>query len=270
MDDAIVRCRETGVAAAVVRNSNHYGIAGWYAMRAAERGFIGVSMTNSSPLVAPTRGRIPMVGTNPIAVAAPAGRHGMLVLDMATSTVTRGRIEVAQRRGEALPIGWAVGLDGSPTSMPEAALKGALLPLGGLEETAGYKGYGLALIVDVLTGVLAGAHFGPNVAGLFDTEAPADLGHFFMAIDPDAVTNSPAFQARVERYLDQLTSTPTMPKSPASVIFPGLPEARCAEQRARLGVPLDRGHYAGLAALADRFDLPLPEPISSGAGSAAP
>ena len=93
MDDAIVRCRETGVAAAVVRNSNHYGIAGWYAMRAADRGLIGVSMTNSSPLVAPTRGRLPMLGTNPIAVAVPAGRHGKLVLDMATSTVPRGRIE---------------------------------------------------------------------------------------------------------------------------------------------------------------------------------
>src|SRR5712692_160923 len=101
------------MAVAVVRNTNHYGIAGWYAMRAAAKGMIGVSLTNTSPLVAPTRARVSMLGTNPIAVAALAGSFGMLVLDMATSTIPRGRIEVAERRGETLPVGWAIGPDGS-------------------------------------------------------------------------------------------------------------------------------------------------------------
>src|SRR3954466_535192 len=136
MDWAIERARTTGSAVAVVRNSNHYGIAGWYALRAAEAGMIGMSFTNSSPLVAPTRAVKPMIGTNPIALAAPAGRWGTFCLDMATSTIPRGRIEVAARRGEQLPVGWAIGPDGRPATTPDEALAGALLPLGGLEETA--------------------------------------------------------------------------------------------------------------------------------------
>ncbi|HVA87683.1 MAG TPA: Ldh family oxidoreductase, partial [Candidatus Saccharimonadales bacterium] len=136
MDDTIERALALGTAMTVVRHSNHFGIAGWYAMRAAEGGLIGAAFTNTSPLVAPTRARIPMLGTNPIAVAAPAGRHGMLVLDMATSTIPRGRIEVAARRGERLLPGWAIGPDGSPAETPEVALEGALQPLGGMEETA--------------------------------------------------------------------------------------------------------------------------------------
>src|SRR2546426_65928 len=127
------------------------GIAGWYAMRAAASGMIGVSLTNTSPLVAPTRARVSMLGTNPIAVAAPAGKYEMLVLDMATSTIPRGRIEVAARRGEMIPVGWAIAPDGSPATTPEQALAGSLQPLGGEESTAGYKGYGLALIVELLT-----------------------------------------------------------------------------------------------------------------------
>ena len=145
-----------GSSTVVLRNSNHYGIAGWYALRAARQGLIGVSMTNSSPLVAPTRSRIPMLGTNPIAIAAPAGRYDAFCLDMATSTVPRGRIEVAARRGWSLPVGWAIDVDGNPATTPEAALAGALHPLGGAEETGGYKGYGLALVVDMLTGILGG------------------------------------------------------------------------------------------------------------------
>src|SRR5262249_33635302 len=167
MDDAIERALTLGTAMSVVRNSNHYGIAGWYAIRAAEGGLIGASMTNTSPLVAPTRARVSMLGTNPIAVAAPAGSFGTLGRDMATSTIPRGRIEAAARRGETLNPGWAIGPDGSPATTPDAALAGALQPLGGAEDTAGYKGYGLALIVELLTGILAGAAFGPNIVGTF-------------------------------------------------------------------------------------------------------
>ena len=135
-----------------------------------------------------------MLGTNPIAIAAPAGRFGSFCLDMATSTVPRGRIEVAARRGEALPVGWAIDADGRPALTPESALAGALHPLGGEEATAGYKGYGLALAVDMLTGVLAGAAFGPNIIGLFSTEAPSDLGQAFIVIDPAAIDEAGAFE----------------------------------------------------------------------------
>jgi len=140
VDWAIDAATELGTSTAVVRNSNHFGIAGWYALRAASRGLIGIALSNTSPLVAPTRSRTPLIGTNPIAIAAPAGRFGTFCLDMATSMVPRGRIEVAARRGEELPIGWAIDADGRAARMPEAALGGALQPLGGDEATRRRQG----------------------------------------------------------------------------------------------------------------------------------
>ncbi len=264
MDDAIERAFTLGIAASVVRNTNHYGIAGWYAMRAAEGGLIGVSLTNTSPLVAPTRARIPMLGTNPIAVAAPAGRHGMVVLDMATSTIPRGRIEVAARRGESLLAGWAIGPDGSAALTPDEALAGALQPLGGEERTAGYKGYGLALVVEMLTGVLGGAAFGPNIVGLFSTEAKSDLGQFYLALDPQAVDEPGAFEARLEQLIDQLIAAPLVPDAPGLVLFPGQPEAERAERSARDGIVVDREHFENLARLAQRFDVEFPGSLVPG------
>jgi L-2-hydroxycarboxylate dehydrogenase (NAD+) len=270
MDDAVERALTLGCAISVVRNSNHYGIAGWYAMRAAEGGLIGASMTNTSPLVAPTRARISMLGTNPIAVAAPAGRFGMVVLDMATSTIPRGRIEVAARRGEALLPGWAIGPDGSPATTPEQALAGALQPLGGTEETAGYKGYGLSLIVELFSGILAGAAFGPNIVGLFSTEAPSNLGQWYMAIDPAAIGDPGAFEGRLERLLEQLTQAPLIPNAPGPVLFPGQPEAERAERSLRDGIVIDREHHANLRALARRLQVPLPDPLPAPARSGTP
>jgi LDH2 family malate/lactate/ureidoglycolate dehydrogenase len=257
-DDAIARAREVGAAISVVRNTNHYGIAGWYAMRAAEEGFIGVSLTNTSPLVAPTRARVSMLGTNPIAVAAPAGRFGMLVLDMATSTIPRGRIEVAARRGETLPVGWAIGPDGAPATTPEEALQGSLLPLGGEEANGGYKGYGLALVVELLTGILGDAAFGPNIVGLFSTEGKSDLGQFFMAIDPGVVDGSASFVARLEKLIDQLTSAPLIPNAPGPVLYAGQPEAERAEHQSKKGIVIDREHYDSLAGLGERYQLRFP------------
>ncbi len=227
-DDAIERARQTGTAISVLRNANHYGIAGWYAMRVARQGLIGLSLTNTSPIVAPTRARTSLLGTNPIAFAAPAGRFGMLVLDMATSTVPRGRIEVAARRGETIPVGWAIAPDGSPATTPELALEGALQPLGGSEETGGYKGYGLALLVEVLTGILGDAAFGPD------------------------------FERRLERLLDQLTHAPCIPDAPGPVLYPGQPEAERAEKQAREGIVIDREHHDSLVALGERQGVAFP------------
>ena len=257
-DDAIARARDVGAAISVVRNTNHYGIAGWYAMRAAHEGLIGVSLTNTSPLVAPTRARVSMLGTNPIAVAAPAGRFGMLVLDMATSTIPRGRIEVAARRGETLPIGWAIGPDGAPATTPEQALQGSLLPLGGEEGNAGYKGYGLALVVELLTGILGDAAFGPNIVGLFSTEGKSNLGQFFMAIDPGVVDGSASFVARLEKLIDQLTSAPLIPNASGPVLYAGQPEAERAAHQSRHGIVIDREHYDSLVGLGERYQLRFP------------
>jgi L-2-hydroxycarboxylate dehydrogenase (NAD+) len=269
VDWAIDAVAEVGAATAVVRNSNHYGIAGWYALRAAERGLIGVSLSNTSPLVAPTRSRVAMLGTNPIAIAAPAGRFGSFCLDMATSTVPRGRIEVAARRGESLPVGWAIDAEGRPAVTPEAALAGALHPLGGEESTAGYKGYGLSLAVDMLTGVLGGAAFGPNIIGLFSTEAPSDLGQTFIVIDPAAIDEPGAFERRLEGYLEQLVAAPLAPGAPGRVLVPGEPEAAAAARSDEQGVVIDRVHADGLRALGERLGFPFPDAATTTSGQAA-
>jgi len=267
VDWAIERARDAGSALAVIRKSNHYGIAGWYALRAAEQGMIGLSLTNNSPLVAPTRALRPLIGTNPIALAAPAGHWGTFCLDMATSTIPRGRIEVAERRGEAIPVGWAIGPDGRPATTPDAALAGALMPLGGLEETGGYKGYGLALGVDLLTGVLAGATFGPNIIGLFSTEAASDLGQAFWVVDPAAIDDPGAFETRLEGYLDQLASAETVADAPGRVLVPGEPEAEAERRADEHGVVIDARHLAALTELGRRFAIPLPDVEPLGAGS---
>lgn len=265
VDWTIQAARATGTATAIVAHSNHYGIAGWYALRAAEAGLIGLSLTNSSPLVAPTRARGPMIGTNPITIAAPAGRWGTHCLDMATSTIPRGRIEVAARRGQQLEPGWAIDVEGRPATTPEAALAGALQPLGGSESMGGYKGYGLALAVDLVTGVLSGSAFGPSIPGLFSTAGPSDLGQAFLALDPAAIDQSGAFERHLESYFDTLAAAPTIPDAPGRVLAPGEPE-RDAERRAEVrGVIVDPEHHASLEALGSRFGLPFPavKPLSA-------
>ena len=258
MDWAIETARELGTATAVVHASNHFGIAAWYALRAADAGMIGVALSNTSPLVAPTRAREPLIGTNPIAIAAPAGGFGTFCLDMATSTVPRGRIEVAVRRGETLPVGWAIDADGRPATTPAAALGGALQPLGGDESTAGYKGYGLALAVDLLTGVLGGATFGPNILGLFSTAGPSDLGQAFTVIDPAAIDAPGAFEARLASYLDRLVAAPTVPGAPGRVLVAGEPETAAEARSDARGVIIDAVHAETLAALGSRFGIPFP------------
>jgi LDH2 family malate/lactate/ureidoglycolate dehydrogenase len=265
MDAAIEGARTSGSYTAVVRNSNHYGIAGWYALRAADAGLIGISMTNTSPLVAATRGLKPVLGTNPIALAAPAGARGHFCLDMATSTITRGRIEVAARRHEELQPGWALDAEGRPTIDPEAAFDGVLLPLGGVEETGGHKGYGLTLLVDILTGVLGGSTAAPLIVPLFSTHAgKADLGQAFIAIDPDALDEPGAFEARMEAELDLLATSPTVPDAPGRILIHGEPEAEAERQTAERGVVMDLEHHAALEELGRRSRVPFPEALALG------
>jgi LDH2 family malate/lactate/ureidoglycolate dehydrogenase len=178
---------------------------------------------------------------------------------MATSTVPRGRIEVAARRGETLRPGWAIDREGRPATTPEAALDGALQPLGGSEETGGYKGYGLSLVVDLLTGILGGARFGPEIVPLFSTHAgEANLGQAFLVIDPTAIDDAGAFEARFEHAIDLLVDAPTIPDAPGRVLMPGEPEAAAERRADERGIVIDAEHHASLAGLADRFAIPLP------------
>ncbi|HTX88138.1 MAG TPA: Ldh family oxidoreductase, partial [Bacteroidales bacterium] len=164
----IEKAKKAGIGAITIRNSNHFGIAGYYSLMALEEGMIGLSMTNSQPLVAPTYGRTAILGTNPIALAAPSGKERPFLLDMATSAVAYGKIQVYEKKKEHIPIGWGIDEEGQVTNDPSKIRPGghgALLPLGGMEITAGYKGYGLAVMVEILCSALSGGNFLTNVGG---------------------------------------------------------------------------------------------------------
>jgi len=234
---AIAKAQTADVGVVSLRNSNHYGIAGYYAMMALEHNLIGISLTNSSPLVAATGGRTAALGTNPIAVAAPTGGPIPFVLDMATSTVPRGRIEVAARKNISLGPGWSLDVEGRPTQDPQAALLGVLLPLGGAAESSGYKGYGLATLVEVLTGILSGSLYGPLIAKLWEVERPSYLGQFFMALSPDAFGTLDEFQTRLQD-LQRLIKEAPLAAEATEILLAGEKEQRATERNQRDGIPV--------------------------------
>lgn len=263
MELCIAKAREAGTCMATVRQSNHYGIAGYYAMLALPHDMIGVSCTNALSLVVPTGGRRPVFGSNPIAFAAPAGRHRPFVLDMATSMVPSGKVEVKARRGEPLPVGWAVDEEGRPTTDAQAVLDrleqgsaGGLMPLGGVD--AGHKGYGLGVMVDILSGILAGAGAGLSIYGEGDERGrPADVGHVFAAIDLAAFGAVDTFKASMDAYIDVLHQ-----ETPAAgvdgVYVAGEPEFETEELRLREGIPLHARVVEELHTLARRVGVPVP------------
>lgn len=191
VDLAVERARRAGVGLVAVRHGNHLGALGFYLRRLTGQGMVGLAFSNTPPAMAPPGGRTAYLGTNPIAAGFPTSGEPVLV-DMATSQVARGRIMKAAGAGQPIPEGWALDAEGLPTSDPEAALQGSLVPLGG------EKGFALALMVEMLTGALAGSAIGPDVGGTFAaSDRPSDVGHCFVAIDPGAV--APGFVERADR-----------------------------------------------------------------------
>ncbi len=259
MERCIAKAEETGLCLATVGHSNHFGIAGAYALMAARHGLGGMAMTNASTLVVPTFGAQPMLGTNPIAVAVPTSPDGAtppLVLDMSTSAVAWGKIEVARRAGSQIPLGWAVDEAGVPTTDPFAARW--LTPLGGPRETSGHKGYGLGLIVDLLCGPLAGAAWGAHVLGSRGPNRPANVGHAFMAWRIDAFRDLDEFFADLGAMLAELRATPPAPGHEATgVLVPGDPEARAEAVNRRLGVPVRPPVVEELRTLASELGVPF-------------
>ena len=208
MARAISKARRSGLAAVTVRDGGHFGIAGSYVADALAAGMIGIAACNADPQVRPTGAAVKGTGTNPIAVGAPDGRGRGILLDMATSTVALGKIEVARKAGKSIPRGWSVTADGADTTDPDEALAGALLPLGGRAATSGYKGFGLAQAVEILTSVLGGGIIGTGVSMMNDATRPASTSQFHLAIDPAAVGEPTVFFERVSAYVDQLKSLP--------------------------------------------------------------
>ncbi|MEA3325946.1 MAG: Ldh family oxidoreductase [Chloroflexota bacterium] len=237
MSRCIKLADQAGLAVTTVRNSNHFGIAGYYAMMALPEDMIGISLTNSRPLVAPTFGIRPAVGTNPIAVAIPAGEERPYVLDMATSIVPLGRVAFHQKAGQAIPKGWGINHDGILTRDPAEVIDGgALLPLGGPAELRGYKGYGLSLLVDLLSGVLAGAAFGEDVGRPSD-DFKANIGHFFAAIKIENFRPVKNFKADMDEYIRALKNTPKLPGQ-SRIFIHGEKEFEQEQKNMSSGVPL--------------------------------
>ena len=237
MQRCIEKASTIGLAFATVRNSNHYGIAGYYAMQALPHEMIGLSFTNSGPLVAPTHGRKAMLGTNPIAVAVPALSQRPFVLDMATSIVPIGRVTVYQKEGKPIPAGWGVNSKGVITEDPSQVIEGgALMPLGGSDILRGYKGFGLALLVDIFAGVLAGSSFGENVYGSSSSTA-AGVGHFFGAIKIEAFRELDGFKKDMDELLTQLKESPKA-EGEERIYIHGEKEFENADRAALQGVAL--------------------------------
>ena len=255
MDLAVDLAEAHGIGAVGVRNSNHYGAAGVYALQAASRGFIGLSMTAVyGASIVPTFGREPRMGTNPIALAAPASRNRPFLLDMATSTIAIGKLKLAMRTGKRLPEGWALDRAGQPQHDPEQALADKLMtPLGGSREMGGHKGYGLAAMVEVLCTMLSGASYAP----LRPADATAyNVGHFQLAIHPQAFRDKGDFEADLDDFLDCLRATrPVDPDQP--VLAPGDPEHAAFERRSREGIPIPQTLLDQVRAIAEKAGAPF-------------
>jgi LDH2 family malate/lactate/ureidoglycolate dehydrogenase len=264
MRKAIEKARDYGCGFATVRNSNHYGIAGYYAMMALEQDMIGISTTNAAVLVVPTFGRDAMYGTNPIALAVPAGEERPFVMDMATSTVPRGKLEVYHRQEKSLPLGWATDERGVPTSDAAQVLDnfvkragGGLLPLGGAgEEFSGYKGYGMGLLVEILSAVLPGAAYLTSVYPK-DSDGqplPADLGHFFGAWRLDAFRPAEGFKADMDKFIRELKGG-NLAEGTTRIYVHGEKEFEMADQRGEHGIPLEAKVEASLKQIAADLNI---------------
>ncbi|MET7001295.1 Ldh family oxidoreductase [Chitinophaga defluvii] len=260
MEVAMQKAAAVGSGWVSVKHSNHFGIAGYHAMKALERDMIGMAMTNASPLVAPTFAKERMLGTNPIAVAIPADQQPPFVADFATTTAANGKLEILQRKSEAAPVGWIQDKDGHSSTNPhELKDGGALLPLGGDREHGSHKGYCLGAIVDIFSAVLSGANYGPWAPPFVSfLPLPPDpvgegLGHFFGAMRVDAFRPADEFKQHMDKWIGRFRSA--TPVEGQQVLIPGDPEREMQKARLEEGIPVLAPVVKDLREVADRFKL---------------
>ncbi len=263
MQVAIDKATNVGTGWVSVTNSNHFGIAGYHAMMALPHDMIGVAMTNASALVAPTFSVERMLGTNPIAVAIPAGTEPPFVADFATTTAANGKLEILQRKNAEAPLGWIQTKDGQPsTNANELKNGGSLLPLGGDREHSSHKGYALGAIVDIFSALLSGANYGPWVPPFpayvpMPENMPGEgIGHFFGAMRIDAFRTAGEFKQHMDNWIQRFRSAKTV-AGEEKVIIPGDPERACEANRMRNGIPLVNAVVDDLKLLAAKFSLPF-------------
>jgi LDH2 family malate/lactate/ureidoglycolate dehydrogenase len=250
MELAVEKARATTVAVVAVRNSNHCGALAPYGLIAAEGGMIGLATTNASPTMSPWGGARRLLGTNPLCVAVPAGRERPIVLDMATSSVSLGKIIVAAMSGEEIPTTWGFDREWQATSNPEAVTKG-----GSLQPVGGYKGSGLSMILDVLSGVLAGGEFSSGIRNLYANASESqEVSHLFAALRVESFLPLAEFRERIDRYVALFHQCPAAP-GVERVYVPGEIEDEVERERRKNGIPLGEGLIAELAELATQLGL---------------
>ncbi|MEM9781237.1 MAG: Ldh family oxidoreductase [Pseudomonadota bacterium] len=251
MTTAIRAAKAHGIGAVAVRNSGHFGTAMYFTRMAAQSGCIGFLSTNASPAMAAWGGRDKQVGTNPFSWAALAGRHPPMMLDIANTAVARGKLYIAKARGEAIPEGWAIDAEGRATTDPAAGIAGTILPM------AGHKGFGLGLMMDVVSGVLSGSAFGTGVTGPYVAEGRSGAGHLVIAIDIESIRHLAAFEADMERLIGALKAGARAP-GVEEILYPGEPEARAEAHHLVTGVPLPGEVAADLATGARKLGIAPP------------
>lgn len=251
VDLGIERAKVHGVSAIGVRGSGHFGTAAYFTRRAAEAGCVAILATNASPAMAPWGGRTKAIGTNPWSIAAPAGRHGVLCIDLANTAVARGKIYLAKERGTDIPDGWAADAEGEPTTDPTEAIYGLILPM------AGPKGYVIAFMMDVLAGVLTGANFGPAVTGPYDPTRRSGAGHLLICLDVAAFGDPQAYAARAEQLIDRTHGADRAAWADA-ILVPGELEDRARARHEREGLILPETTWASLSALCTETGTALP------------
>lgn len=261
MQVALEKAEKYGSAWIAIRNSNHFGIAGYHAMKAVEKDMIGFAMTNATPLVAPTFSNERMLGTNPMCYAFPAGKYPPVVVDMATSAAANGKLEIAQRLGEQVPEGWLQDKDGNYTTDPHALKTGgSLLPLGGDREHGSHKGFALSGVVDILSGVLSGANYGPwvppFVAFLEPVANPVGegIGHFLGAMRVDGFRPVADFKTNMDTWIERFKSASKI-NPDQGVVIPGEPEYTSQIERKKNGIPVVDAVVNDLNELAVKFGI---------------
>jgi LDH2 family malate/lactate/ureidoglycolate dehydrogenase len=253
MTRAMDRAGEQGVGVVAAINSNHFGAAGLYARLAADRGFVGFAMTNVAPNVVAPGGSRPVTGNNPLAIAVPTHADVPFTVDISFSAVSGGKLLLASKKGERIPLDWATDSLGQPTDDPDAGFAGFLLPMGG------FKGLGLAYAIDILCGVMTGGMFGTDLKGTYSQPLQASkTSHLMIAIDPEAFMPRADLQERMARFTAMIASTP-MRDPLDEMLLPGEPEHRSALRRSS-GIPVPVALYDELIELADELgaDVALP------------
>ncbi|WP_018665413.1 Ldh family oxidoreductase [Heyndrickxia acidiproducens] len=257
---AVKMAKASGITAIAIKNSNHFGTVSYFCELACDHHLACIGFTNSPPGIAPWGGKEAFFGTNPVAFGFPTGNDQPVIIDLSTSITARGKIIAAAKQGSKIPDGWAMDEDGNPTNDPNAALKGAVLPMGGA------KGAALALAVEILSGVLTGAAFGPHVKSIYDEHESgyANVGHFFILMDIEKFMSLKQFLTMMQRLLEEMKA---VPKSTASqeIRYPGERKFKERKHRLAAGIPLPANVEEELIAVARQFQVHFPQPIDQGA-----